>query len=350
MRMTPNWPKIVQINYIHRRVVERIDFDSPWKEILETYFEEFMIFFFPQVHAEIDWGKGYEFLDKELQQITREADVGKRLVDKLVKVWTRTGEQIWVLIHIEVQNQYESGFEQRMFIYYTRICDLYDRPVASFAILGDDNPSWRPNQLHSEFWGTRIRFEFSTIKLLDYIDQWAELEADDNPFATVVMAHLKTLETKHDAIRRQQWKLRLVKRLYQRGYDRQSVINLLRFIDWLVNLPEALEEDFWQSLRAYQEEQQMQYVMGIERIAEERGRKQGLEQGIEQGIERGIERERDLVLRLLDRKLGDLTDRTRSQIRGLSLDQLEDLGISLLDFSNLADLEDWLNRAAESEG
>ena len=72
---------------------ERTDFDSPWEEILESYFEEFILFFFPKVHAEINWGKGYEFLDKELQQIMREADVGKRLVDKLAKVCLHSRRQ-----------------------------------------------------------------------------------------------------------------------------------------------------------------------------------------------------------------------------------------------------------------
>lgn len=45
---------------------KRDDFDSPWKDELEWYFEEFMAFFFPQAHADINWNHGYEFLDKEL--------------------------------------------------------------------------------------------------------------------------------------------------------------------------------------------------------------------------------------------------------------------------------------------
>ena len=40
------------------------DYDSPWKEILETYFEECMAFFFPDVHRDIDWSRDHEFLDK----------------------------------------------------------------------------------------------------------------------------------------------------------------------------------------------------------------------------------------------------------------------------------------------
>jgi len=42
------------------------DYDSPWKEILEWYFPDFMAFFFPHAAAQIDWSRGYETLDKEL--------------------------------------------------------------------------------------------------------------------------------------------------------------------------------------------------------------------------------------------------------------------------------------------
>ena len=65
----------------------RDDYDSPWKEILELYFAEFMAFFFPKAHADIDWSRGYESLDAELQQIVRDAELGKRWADKLMKVY-----------------------------------------------------------------------------------------------------------------------------------------------------------------------------------------------------------------------------------------------------------------------
>lgn len=58
-----------------------------------------------------------------------------------------------------------------------------------------------------------------------------------------------------------------------------------------------------------------------------------------QGVERG---ERSLIFRLLTRRVGDLSDSVRSQIEQLSLPQLEALAEALLDFSSMADLENWL--------
>ena len=54
------------------------DYDSPWKEALEQYFESFCEFYFPVVHEGIAWERGYEFLDKELQQVVRDAELGRR--------------------------------------------------------------------------------------------------------------------------------------------------------------------------------------------------------------------------------------------------------------------------------
>jgi hypothetical protein len=164
------------------------DYDSPWKEALDIYFELFMAFFFPQAYLEIDWSRGYEALDKELQQVVREAEVGRRLVDKLVKVWRKNGKEEWVLIHIEVQTQEESVFPRRMYVYNYRLFDRYNRQVATFAVLGDDRANWRPDSFGYNLWGCTVGIRFTVIKLLDYAAAVPSLEASTNPFATVVLA------------------------------------------------------------------------------------------------------------------------------------------------------------------
>jgi hypothetical protein len=71
------------------------DHDSPWKEALENRFPEFLALLFPEIHAEVDWSRGPEFLDKELQQVVRDAERGRRYADKLVKVYARDGGETW---------------------------------------------------------------------------------------------------------------------------------------------------------------------------------------------------------------------------------------------------------------
>jgi len=261
------------------------EFDSPWKEVIERYFQDFIRFFCPQADEEIDWTRDYEFLDKELQQVVRDAELGRRLADKLVKVWRTGGEEAWVLIHLEVQSQEESGFTERMFVYHYRIYDRYKRRVASIAILGDERSSWRPNQFGYELWGSEVRFRFPVVKLIDYQQQWSALEASSNPFATVVMAHLKAQQTRADRSRRFEWKLAITRRLYEQDYSRQDVLNLFQFIDWVMSLPEELEQEFWREVRNLEEEKRMPYITSVERIATEKGIQQGMRQGLLAAIE-----------------------------------------------------------------
>ena len=106
------------------------DFDSPWKEALEFFFEDFIKFFFPHVHADVDWSRGVEFLDKELQQLVPESEHGLRIVDKLARVFRLSGDADWVLAHVEVQSQPEQQFERRMYVYNFRVFDRFGNCIS----------------------------------------------------------------------------------------------------------------------------------------------------------------------------------------------------------------------------
>jgi hypothetical protein len=313
----------------------RSEQDAPWKEILHQYFPEAIQFFFPATAKLIDWTKAFTFLETELQQVATDAAIGKRYADLLVKVWHKRGKEMYLLLHVEIQAKPEAYFNERILVYNLRIFNLLHHPVISLAILCDGNTQWRPDRYEYNTPDTQLHFRFGIIKLLDYRDRWQELEQSRNPFATVVMAHLKMQETKKNAESRKHWKLWLVRRLYESGYSRTDVLNLFRFIDWSIMLPSRLKQLFWDELRVYEEERRMPYITSVEEI--------GFERGIEQGIERGRQEEgRSLILRLLNRRVGSMPEEVQSQVEALSLSQLEALGEALLDFTSLADLQDCL--------
>jgi hypothetical protein len=241
------------------------DFDSPWKEALEVFFRHFLTLFFPHIEADIDWSRGFVFLDKELQTILPKAKRGRLYVDKLVKVWRKNGREEWLLIHIEVQTQRDKDFPRRMYGYNTRIFDPYNRTVVSLAVLADHEPGWRPDYFAAELWGWSVRMEWPAVKLLDYSTRVEELEQSANPFAKVVLAHLKALETRHNSDARRMWKFRLARGLYERGFSSDDVRMLLKVIDWLMELPLRAQKRFNQELNEYEEERRMPYVTSWER-------------------------------------------------------------------------------------
>ncbi|MFN4259660.1 MAG: hypothetical protein ACK4RK_10195 [Gemmataceae bacterium] len=281
------------------------DFDSPWKDILDVYFPEFLAFFFPAIHAAIAWSRGHEMLDKELQQVTRAAELTRRTVDKLAGVWRQDGQEEWVLIHVEVQSQDESDFPERMFVYYFRLFDRFQQQIVSLAVLGDDSPNWRPQRYERELWHCRLVLEFPVVKLLDYAHDLAALEDSPNPFATAVLAHLQTQRTRTDPPNRRLWKIRLIRRLYERGASRAEILNLWRFIDWLMDLPRELEESCWQEIRQIEEEKQMPYMTSTERMWADKYLQEGLAKGRQEGWQEGqLEALREGVAVALELKFG----------------------------------------------
>jgi len=252
--------------------------DSGWKEIIEKYFPQFLEFYFPEIYADIDF-TDYSFLDKELQSVTKGNEIGRRYADKLVSVNLKEGDEKWLLIHIEVQGEPEEGFEKRLFIYNYRIFDKYDRDVVSLAVLADRCETFRPSSYEIKRWGFRLLFEFLPTKLLDFKNRTDELEKSANPFAIATNTHLRLIEAGNDSERKLFWKITLARSLYQKGYSRKDVVNLYRFIDWIITLPEQLEIVFHENIIRYEEAMKMPYITTAERI--------GMRKGIEKGIEKG---------------------------------------------------------------
>ncbi|WP_048306569.1 hypothetical protein [Halomonas sp. PR-M31] len=298
----------------------RADHDSPWKMALESYFEEFLGLLFPAINEQVNWSKGHSFLDKELQQITADAKSGRRYADKLIKVYARDGSETWVLIHVEVQGEPEDTFSERMYAYQYRLRDRYGVDVVSLAVLTDTHDGFRPRTFHYQRWGCELTFTFPTAKLIDWEARWAELKASDNAFALVVMAQIHAKRVK-DGATRKDVKIALIRLLYERGYSREQIVRLFNIIDWMLQLPRALEPEFAQAVYAIQEEKQMPYVNTIERLGIEKGRQEERQEA----ERRALAEKRETVRHLLS--FGVLSDEQIAEATGLAVDEIAKLRI-----------------------
>jgi predicted DNA-binding ribbon-helix-helix protein len=55
-------------------------------------------------------------------------------------------------------------------------------------------------------------------------------------------------------------------------------------LNWLMGLPDSLEDVFWLEIRQYEEARNMAYVTSVERIGFKRGVKEGLSKGKREGL------------------------------------------------------------------
>lgn len=279
------------------------NYDSPWKEAVEHYFPEFMAFYFLAAYAEIDWAKEYVFLDQELRAVVQDAELGKRFVDKLVRVTLLNGDENWIYIHIEVQGTKQAEFAERMFVYNYRLYDRYRCPIASMAVLADEHVQWEPTSYGFEVLGCKHTLEFPVAKLADYHDKVDDLLALDNAFAWITAAHILTQQTRKKNQARYEAKLHLLRILYQRHWDKQRIIDLFTVVDWLMKLPEWLNQQVWHEIATIEESENMQYITSVERIGIAKGRVEGRVEG---RLEGRLEGESKLLRKLLERRFGTL--------------------------------------------
>lgn len=284
------------------------NYDTPWKIALERHFQHFMAFYFPNAHAQIDWTTPHEFLDMELQAITKSALVGTRHVDKLVKVRLLSGQEEWLCIHIEVQIAREQKFARRMFVYNYRLFDRYDQPVASMAVLGDDDPTWLPGQYGYQALDCEMRFRFPIAKLAQFAGQHVELATHPNPFALLTLAYLHNRATAQDMAARYAVKCQLIRQLLARQWEGSLIREFFQVIDWMMALPPEWDQQLSEFISELEQGNAVEYVNTIERVLLAKTRQ---------------ETESAMLKRLLTRRFGDLPDSVQARLRAAESEQIE---------------------------
>lgn len=273
------------------------DHDSPWKEALEVFFQPFMQLLYPDIALLINWQCEPEFMDKELQKITKDSNNRRRYADKLVKVFFLDHSEQWILIHVEVQGEPEAVFAERMFQYFYRIRDNYNKPVISLAVLTDTQASFRPNSFYYELAGCSVQFNFATVKLLDWRERMDELLHHQNPFGLLIAAQL-TAKLVKDGKSRVDNLIGFYRLVIEKDLDRELIRRLIIFLEWMVHLPQDITAYYNECIELIEEETNMPYISLIER--------KGIEQGIEKGIDQGrISTLQSTLQKLLQLKFGE---------------------------------------------
>jgi hypothetical protein len=309
------------------------DYDGAWKEVLRQYLRQILEMYLPAIAAAIDWRHPPQWSDKELGRILRQRRRRPKSVDMLVKVRLLSGAEQWILLHLEIQSSREAGFEFRIFRYNSGLVWVYGQRVVTAVILADLDESWRPEEDIFRLADFETRLRFPVCKLIDKLDSdWRD---DHSLPVQVARAQIAALRTAGDPTGRYRAKWRLVRNLYNVGYNADELREIFRLIDWMMSLPEDLSRKFEEELVVLEESLDMPYVTSVERIAEERGKQEGAQ---------------SVLLGQLARICGPLPDDMRQRLNRLPLEQLEELGETLLDFRSLDDLRAWLDSHEQSTG
>jgi predicted transposase/invertase (TIGR01784 family) len=290
--------------------------DLLWKGIIEDMPKHCLLFFFQEADKFLDFSKGFEFLDKELEELFPVDNPNHpRFVDKLIKAFTHDGREEWILIHIEVQGYPDDDFGKRMFTYFYRLLDRYNKPVTALAIFTDDNPNYNPKSFVYEFMGTAAGYRYNTYKVIDQDE--ASLAANPNPFALVVLTVLLAIRNKKSTDETLlSLKTDLFRMLLRRKMEKSTLRALVNFLKMYVHFSKP------DSYRIFEKETKLITndisTMGIEELILQRAEQKGIEKGIEKGIKKGIEKGKAEVVANLIAKLG-LSNEQAADVAGVSV-------------------------------
>ncbi len=314
-----------------------IDHDQLFKQLLSTFFVDFLDLFFPEIRALLD-SEGLVFLE---QEFFTDIPLGeKKLLDMVVKarfcntpLLPSLVQETFFLVHIENQASEQSRFAERMFLYFIRLFEKHRLPIYPIAVFSYNEPLRpEPSQFQIQFPGRAVLdFQFSVIQLNHL--SWRDFLNRPNPVAAALMSKMQIAPEDRPRV-----KLECLRLLATLQLDPARMHLISGFIDTYLRLNKQEQQHFEEALstiKAVEREPIMQIVTSW------------MEQGIEQGLSRGLaqgrqEEARSFVLQLLTRRFGALDEALQQHIQELSVSQLETLGLDLLDFTDLNALHSWL--------
>jgi Domain of unknown function (DUF4351) len=275
-----------------------IDHDQLFKQLIGTFFCEFLDLFAPDLAVHIDRDR-IEFLPQEYF-----TDI------------------------VEHQSSSEADFERRMFFYFAQLHRKYLEPVYPIAIFSFDKPQREEQDKY------RVRLpgldvlEFNFLKIQLNQLNWRDFLKQKNPVAAALMSKMR-IEPQDRA----KVKVECLRSIATLKLDPARVSILSGFVDSYLRLNASEAIAFEAEVASIKKENEREKVMQIVTS--------WMEQGIEQGEQQATLKS---VLRVLNRRVGELDGGTIDRLQQLSVSQLEDLLDAALDFTQVADLESWLSQ------
>ncbi len=306
-----------------------IDHDQLFKQLLTTFFLEFLELFVPELFVVID-PHSLEILP---QEYFTEINAGERRamdiivrIDLLGRPNAPASSKVSVVINCEHQSSSETDFHRRMFFYFAQLHREYLQIVYPIALFSFDQPlRAEPSRYQVKAPGLEILdFNFLTIQL-NRLD-WREFLTRSNPVAAALMAKMKI-----DPVDRPRVKVECLRMIANLKLDKARTFQVSGFIDSYLRLNPVEEQQFQVEVDKIKLPQERENVMEITTSWMEEGMIKGRESG-----------ERALVIKLLTKKVGNLSPEILSRVSSLNIDRLEALAEDLLDFKHVGDLERWI--------
>ncbi len=297
---------------------QRIKHDRLFKELLETFFVEFVELFFPEAYKAMDL-EHIKFLQQELFTDVTRGD--QHIVDILVETRLK-GEPGIVLVHVENQAKVQRDFAERMFVYFSRLYQEHRCRILPIAVFSYPEIRDEPDGFKIEFSFTFmpvLDFHFLTLELKKH--NWREYIQSNNPVAAALLSKMG-----YQKQERVQVKLEFLRMLVHLELDPARMTLLTGFFETYLRLNETEERELEEEM-GKMDEKEASRMIELTTSWEEKGRVEG------QAI---------ILLKLLKKKFGNIPVELERQVRTLSSEKFQQLAEAIFDLETIDDVREFL--------
>jgi Putative transposase, YhgA-like len=329
------------------------DHDRLFKELISTFFIEFLALFLPEVRAFVDAGS-IEFLDKE---IFVDVTSGQRLEPDIVAKVRFKGLPAFFIIHVENQGQAQKEFGRRFFRYFSRLHDKHGLLVYPIAIFSFDSPRKAQGSVYRVEFPNKVVMEsrYDVIQLNRL--NWKDFAKTPNPVAAALMAQMNIAPKDRARV-----KLQCLRLLVTLKLDKARMRLISGFIDTYLKLSREEKKEFDAEVNTMAFETR-QGVTEIVTSWMEEGLEKGMQKGIQKGLQKGLQegrlegrREgikeghlegvRDGIQEILAERFKRVPTKVKRTLK--SIDDLKRLNLLLRQAATVSSLKEFERRLAPS--
>ncbi|WP_066255433.1 Rpn family recombination-promoting nuclease/putative transposase [Neobacillus drentensis] len=245
-----------------------IHHDQLFKQLINTFFSEFLDLFFPNVHQHIDFSSikpmSEEMFTDLFKGESRRADV---VIEAQLK-----GQDTLIIIHVEPQSYGQSDFNERMYHYFSLLYNKYRKPILPIAIFSYDENRYERNEftITLPFFHV-LTFQFLMVELRKM--NWRQYIHSNNPVAAALISKMG-----YSQIERVQVKKEFLRMLVKMEINPAKMELINGFFETYLSLNESEEKELMEEIKQLNQDE-LKQILKLPNSWVEKGKKEGIKEG-----------------------------------------------------------------------
>ncbi|HLS09094.1 transposase [Lentibacillus sp.] len=249
--------------------------DLLFKDLIQTFFQEFIDVFFPDVHRHIDYHAA-KLLSEEVHTDLHEGKT--RRLDIVVETKLK-GEDSVIIVHVEPQSYAQSDFHERMFHYYSLLYNKYCKPIVPIAVFRYDEKRYEQDTFTIAFPFFHV-LTFNFLKLELRKKNWRDYITSDNPAAAALLSKMGYTDNERVEVKKEF--LRMLMRMQLNPAKEKMIYG---FFESYLKLNEKEEEKLREEIGKTKDgEKIMEYTISYEEKGKQEARQEVAVEMLEKGV------------------------------------------------------------------